>query len=82
VIRIDHPSEALLDIPIFLDIFQGDRVVVVDDAVATGGSLLSAINLIESVGGVVARNVVIIGLSNLGWEKTLAHCPLTALFRL
>ncbi len=61
---------------------QNDRVVVVDDAVATGGSLLSAFNLIESVGGRVVQSLVIIGLENLGWETCLAEYPITALFRL
>jgi adenine phosphoribosyltransferase len=48
----------------------GQRVLLVDDLVATGGSAKAATELIERVGGVVAGIVFLIELTDLrGVEK-------------
>ena len=44
----------------------GQRVVVLDDLLATGGTMSAAIELIEKVGGVVAGVACIIELNGLG----------------
>ncbi len=44
----------------------GMRVVILDDLLATGGTLKATADLIEHVGGVVAGSACIIELKNLG----------------
>lgn len=49
---------------------QGQRVLIVDDLIATGGTTEAMIHLIESLGGEVAGIVVLIELAGLkGREK-------------
>ncbi len=49
----------------------GDRVLLVDDLLATGGSLAAAAALVERAGGVVAGIGVVIELSELGGRDAL-----------
>lgn len=49
----------------------GDRVVLVDDLIATGGSAKAAARLIESVGAKVVKMLFLIELPALGGRKTL-----------
>jgi len=47
----------------------GERVVIIDDLLATGGTAISAINLVEKLGGEVVECAFIIGLLDLpGFE--------------
>jgi adenine phosphoribosyltransferase len=49
---------------------KGSRVLLVDDLIATAGTLVAAINLIEKLGGAVVECAVIIELPGLhGREK-------------
>ena len=49
---------------------KGSKVLLVDDLIATGGSLVAAINLIKKLGGEVVECAVIIELPDLhGREK-------------
>ena len=51
-------------------ISKGERVVIVDDLIATGGTLEAAIKLIERIGGVVVECAFVIELPELkGREK-------------
>ncbi|MCI0595207.1 MAG: adenine phosphoribosyltransferase [candidate division Zixibacteria bacterium] len=51
-------------------IHPGQRVLIVDDLIATGGTLLATCGLVEKLGGVVAGIAVLIELSFLkGREK-------------
>ena len=50
----------------------GQRVLVVDDVLATGGTLEAAIGLVERVGGVVTSISVVIELPALGGRERLA----------
>lgn len=52
-------------------IVSGQKVLIVDDLLATGGTLDAANNLVQQVGGVVVQNVVIMELSTLGGRKKL-----------
>jgi adenine phosphoribosyltransferase len=45
---------------------QGDRVVIVDDIIASGGSALASINLIEKAGGHCAGMVCLAAFPNWG----------------
>ena len=50
---------------------KGDQVLVVDDLVATGGTALAAIRLIERAGGTVAGCSFVIDLPELGGRKAI-----------
>jgi len=52
-------------------IAQGERVLLVDDLIATGGTAEAAATLIELVGGVVVEVCFVIDLPELGGRKLL-----------
>ena len=52
---------------------KGDKVVVVDDLLATGGTMLCATSLIEELGGVIEGMGFVIELSDLGGGKKMAE---------
>lgn len=47
----------------------GERILIVDDLIATGGTLLAAAKLFERIGGVVAGVAAVIDLPELGGAK-------------
>lgn len=59
----------------------GDRVLIVDDLIATGGTLLAAVKLFRTLGGVVVGTAAIIDLPELGGSERLqgAGVPVHAL---
>jgi adenine phosphoribosyltransferase len=59
----------------------GQRVLLVDDVLATGGTLLAAIGLIERLGGVVTGVSVVVELVDLGGRQRIAPHPVHALWR-
>ena len=60
-------------------IAPGDRVLVVDDVLATGGTANATVELVEAAGGVVHGIVVLLELSFLPGRATVGDVPLTAL---
>jgi adenine phosphoribosyltransferase len=50
---------------------QGQRVLLVDDLLATGGTALAAAALVEKLGGVVAGMAFIVNLPDIGGEKKI-----------
>ena len=64
----------------------GDRVMVIDDVLATGGTAEASIQLIRRAGAEVAGVVVLMELGFLGGrgrlEPALAGAPLEALLKL
>lgn len=64
-----------------LDSFgPGDRVVIVDDLLATGGSALAAARLVREAGAVVAGFLFVVELEFLaGREKLVAEAPVFSL---
>ena len=50
---------------------KGQKVVIVDDLIATGGSAKAAIQLVEKLGAVVEKLIFLIELPDLGGRKTL-----------
>jgi adenine phosphoribosyltransferase len=52
-------------------VHKGSRVVLVDDLLATGGTMDAAVNLLETVGAVVPATAVIIELTFLEGRKRL-----------
>lgn len=52
-------------------IFPGQRVVLVDDLLATGGTSKAACELIEKLGGVVVKIIFVMELAGLNGRKEL-----------
>ncbi len=50
----------------------GDRVVMVDDLIATGGTVAASIKMIESLGGTVVKAVFLMELAGLKGREKLA----------
>ena len=57
----------------------GDRVLVIDDVLATGGTMAAVADLVNQAGGTVAANLVLIELLALGGRDKLNHIPTAAL---
>ena len=49
----------------------GDRVVIIDDLIATGGTMMAGKKLLERLGAVVVEGAAIIDLPDLGGSKLL-----------
>jgi adenine phosphoribosyltransferase len=58
----------------------GSRVLVVDDVLATGGTLGAAITLVEQLGGIVTAVSVVVELAALGGRERLAPHTVHALW--
>ena len=61
-------------------ITPGQRVLLVDDVLATGGTLGASVQLIEALGGVVVAVSVVIELAELGGRQRLAPHAVHALW--
>jgi adenine phosphoribosyltransferase len=57
----------------------GDRILIHDDLLATGGTALAACNLIEKLGGIVVQNSFIIELSFLNGRSKLRSYDVVSL---
>ncbi len=60
-------------------IAQGDRVLLIDDLLATGGTMKAACELVEKAGGIVVACAFIIHLAGLQGEKGLGNYPVFSL---
>ena len=67
-------------IEVHRDAFEpGDRVLIIDDVLATGGTALATANLVRRTGATVAGIAVLIELTFLHGRAKLPDLPLTAL---
>ncbi len=57
----------------------GERVLLVDDVLATGGTAAATCDLVTSCGGVVVGIAVLMELSFLPWREAVGAVPVTAL---
>jgi adenine phosphoribosyltransferase len=61
------------------DVSPGQQVLLMDDLIATGGTLNAARELIAACGAVVPEIFGVVGLPFLRYEKTLSPTPITTL---
>jgi adenine phosphoribosyltransferase len=54
----------------------GERVVIVDDLIATGGTMMAGKKLLERIGAVVVEGAAIVDLPDLGGSKLLRESGL------
>ena len=55
----------------------GDRVVLIDDLIATGGTMLAAKRLLDRLGAVVIEGAAIVDLPDLGGSRKLREAGLS-----
>ena len=60
---------------------KGDKVVIVDDLLATGGTVLAAARLVEELGGEVVGMVFAIELVDLNGKKVLEEYNIESLIK-
>ena len=60
-------------------IVPGERVLVVDDVLATGGTARATVELVEAAGGIVHGLVVVLELSFLAGRESVGDVATTAL---
>lgn len=58
---------------------EGDRVLIVDDLLATGGTLEASVRLIENIGGTVPASIVVIELGFLNGRAKLPNTEVRSL---
>lgn len=61
------------------DVTPGERVLLVDDLLATGGTSRAGITLIKKVGGIVAGLAYVVELASLSGRKVLEGSPIYTL---
>ena len=54
----------------------GDRVLLIDDLIATGGTMMAGKKLLERLGAVVVEGAVIVDLPELGGSRLIAETGL------
>ncbi len=59
----------------------GQRVVIVDDLIATGGTIEAIIGMIESLGGIVVKIVFLMELEGLEGRKRLEGYDVDSVIR-
>jgi len=61
------------------DIDEGSRVLVVDDLIATGGTVRAACDLVEKLGGIIAGCAFVIDLPDLNGKDKIKQYPIHTL---
>lgn len=59
----------------------GQKVIIVDDLLATGGTVQATINMVEALGGVIVGLVFLIELSYLDGRKKLGNYNIMSLLK-
>ena len=83
MITFNHLHKSFGDHDVLVDINEhiapGEKVVIVDDLIATGGTLAAACKLVEQLQGEVAQIAVVMELAGLNGRDQLRKYPLTSL---
>jgi adenine phosphoribosyltransferase len=61
---------------------NGDRVVIIDDLLATGGSIVATAELVKKMGGIVTEAVVVVELTQLKGRDKFKGFPVWAMFEM
>lgn len=62
-------------------ILPGQKVIIVDDLLATGGTVQATINMVEALGGVIVGLVFLIELSYLDGRRKLGNYNIMSLLK-
>ncbi len=83
VVREEYPLEYGSDkLEVHRDaIFPGERILVIDDVLATGGTAAATVRLVEALDGIVVGIGVLIELEDLGGRARLAGHRVESLAR-
>ncbi|MEE2032722.1 adenine phosphoribosyltransferase [Rhodococcus chondri] len=73
---------AAIEIPADSETLRGRRVLVVDDVLATGGTLAATVQLLEQAGAEVVAVAVVTEIEALGGRARLEKHPLTAIVQI
>lgn len=60
---------------------KGQKVVIIDDLLATGGTIKATINLVEQMGGIVVGCLFLIELCNLKGRELIGNYPVHSLMK-
>ena len=60
-------------------IAKGEKVVIVDDLIATGGTVEAAVNLVKKLEGDIVECAFVVELPDLGGRKRIPECDVFAL---
>lgn len=62
------------------DLEPGTRVLVIDDVLATGGTVDATLNILEQLGYPVCGTAVLFEIAGLGGRERISHHPLHTVF--
>lgn len=62
-------------------ILPGQKVVIIDDLIATGGTIEAITKLVEQLGGEVVKILFLMELEGLEGRKRLSHYPVNSVIR-
>lgn len=62
-------------------IFPGQKVVIIDDILATGGTIKAIVDLIESQGAIVSKIIFLMELSELKGAQKYPNIPVVSLIK-
>ncbi len=60
-------------------ITKGERIVIVDDLIATGGTIAATVELVSKLGGEIVECAFIVELPDLNGRKKIKNCKVFAL---